>query len=148
MPFVLLSTHERLELEYEGATIYYHRLSHDGRARVAHLSTERGMQNMQDYWLLTCQEAVDGWDGIYDADMQPVPVPQSGEGQRGAIAALVAYFPLEALQKIAEEALSGAPEAIKKRWSACYPNASVLPTGAPDESLPVPTAAANGPVTG
>lgn len=143
MPFILLSRQERLEFEHEGAILYYHRLGHNERSRVAHASTERGMQNLQDYWLLTCQEAIDAWEGIYDADMQPVPVPPSGDDQRSRIAALVAYFPLEALQKLAEQALADAPEALKKRWSARYPAALDLPIHGPDTSLRAATADAN-----
>jgi hypothetical protein len=144
MPFILLSQQERLEFEYEGATIYYHRLGQEARARVSHASTERGMQNMQDLWLLTCQEAVDAWDHIYDADMHLVPVPPSGDGQRAAIAALVAYFPMDARRLLAEDALSDAPEAIKKRWHACYPDASLSPTDKRESSLPVAPVVPNG----
>jgi hypothetical protein len=148
MPFILLSRHERLEFEYEGATLYYHRLGHDARSRVAHESTERGMQNLQDYWLLTCQEAIDAWENIYDADMQAVPVPPSGEDQRSRIADLVQHFPLEALQRLAEQALADAPEAIKKRWNARYPDVSALPISGPGESLPVAIADARGQTIG
>lgn len=143
MPFILLSRQERLEFEYEGAILYYHRLGHDERSRIAHESTERGLQNLQDYWLLTCQAAVDAWEGIYDADMQPVPVPPSGDDQRSRIAALVAHFPLEALQKLAEQALADTPDALKKRWSARYPAALGLPTNGLGTSLPAETVEAN-----
>ena len=125
MPFVLMSAQERLEFDYEGATIYYHRLGSEALVRIQHASTARGMTSMQDYWLLTCQEAVDAWEHIYDADMRPVPVPLSGDGQRAAIAELVTYFPMDARRLLAIQALSDAPEAIKKRWNACYPDASV-----------------------
>lgn len=142
MPFVLLNQQERLEFECEGATIYYHRLGHDARARIAHATTERGSQNLQDYWLLTCQEAVDGWANIYDADMQPVSVPSEPD-QRRKIAELVSFFPLEALSLLATEALADSPQAIKKRFSACYPDLSPLLTSVPDTNLPAATADGN-----
>lgn len=142
MPFVLLNQQERLEFEHEGAVIYYHRLGHDARARIAHATTERGTQNLQDYWLLTCQEAVDGWANIYDADMQPVPVPSEPE-QRKKIAELVSFFPLEALSLLATEALADSPQAIKKRFSVSYPDVLPSPTNGQDASLPVETADAS-----
>jgi hypothetical protein len=144
MPFILLNIQERLAFEYEGATIYYHRLGHDARQRVQHLSTERGQTSLETLSLLTCQEAIDAWESVYDADMHLVPVPPSGEGQRAAIASIVAHFPLGACRLIAEDALSDSPEAIKKRWETSYPDASDSSTDAPATSSLVGSVVTNG----
>lgn len=148
MPLMIISTAERLPLVYEGATIFFHRLTYQERQEVNALTMQRGLQDMQSMWTETAKLAVDGWDEqVLDADGQPLPVPQSGAEQRAQIGAIVEHFPMELAQRIFIEAMTGAPESLKKRWPALWPDALPLSTDAADASSGAATAASNGAMT-
>ena len=148
MPLVIISAAERLPLLYEGATIYYHRLTYQERQQVNASTTQRGLQDFQSLWTETAKLAVDGWDEqVFDADGQPLPVPRSGDQQRAAIGVVVESFPMGLVQQLFIEAMSGAPDALKKRWPGLFPAALPSPIDALDENLPVEIAAPNGGLT-
>lgn len=148
MPFVLMSQHERLEFSYEGATIYYHRLSIEERAQVSQMTTERGqIPSGHMLWLATCQLAVDAWEEVYGADGQLVPTPPVGARQREQIAHIVQSFPVNARQELAAEALADSPEAIKKRWGDTLSSDADSSINALGMNTLATTADASGPTT-
>lgn len=149
MSFKTKSTAERISVDYEGATLYVHRLLYEQQAEVVDRCTERGETDWRLVQLTAAQEATDGWDEqVHDADDHPIPVPSAelpDEERRQRIATVVSTFPTELIIKLAEIAYADNAETVKKNWKNTSSASSASPTDEPAASSPVPTADASAP---
>lgn len=143
MPIVSRSTGERLEMEYEGAMIYYHRLGISQNKALQYQHTERGYTRNADMWHEAAKMAVDGWDDqVLSADLVPIPVPHSSDPQeqRAQIAAIVEAFPPDLIYLLGENALKETPDFLQQRLPAKSNGNSSLWIAAVDNSLRAETA--------
>lgn len=150
MPIVARSRGERLEMEYEGAVIYYHRLAIKQNKALMALHTERGYTKNGDVWHEAAKMAVDGWnDQVLSADLVPIPVPHSSDPQeqREQIAAIVEAFPPDLLYVLGENALKETPDFLQQRLPGKSNGSSSSWIAAVDASLRASTADANAQTT-
>lgn len=142
MPIILRNTAERIPLEYEGITVYYHRLTYLEQTRLTEKHRNMGQFDAVLFLQEAAQLAVDGWsEHLYGADMQIIPVPSHGDPdeKRAAIAAIVEHFPPSLIRQLGESATEETPDFLRKSWQKKWDDSSSSSTNEASERTPVAT---------